>query len=143
MRKFDNCLFTGPPLEMSTVPEIGQKSEMDDYEIPEERKTMFQTALEMTTRILEVEIPESWMCTRMQNVRGSDTSLPDGMEHGPTSTPGNEIGFNVPQSTKSAWAWHATGNIGDGTWKKLFKADDPRNPKKIINLEEKNEICNT
>ena len=74
------------------------------------------------------------------NGRGSDTSLPDGMEHRPTSTLGNEIGFNVPQSTKSAWgAWHAPGHIGgDGTGKncsnlmiqEIQKKDDKSGRKK-------------
>ena len=45
-----------------------------------------------------------------------------------TTTPATDIGFNVPESTKGAWAaWHATGSIvGNGAWKKIYKQDDPR-----------------
>ena len=57
-----------------------------------------------------------------------------------TTTPGTGIGFDVPESTKGAWAsWHATGSVaGHGSWKKIYKQDDPRNtPTKNVKVGRK------
>ena len=49
-------------MDLDALPDHEKKIETDDEEKLENNKSMFHTAIEITNKILDVEVPESWVC---------------------------------------------------------------------------------